>query len=65
MTKPKYRPGRTIRTVAAFVRHIEAGGWTYLPVDVRPKHPTVLKMMTLETIMKYARCGRVRRAVLR
>ena len=65
MTKPKYRPGRKFRTVGAFAKHLDAGGWTYWPSDGRPKHPGIMMSMTFRTIALSIKGGHLRRAVAR
>jgi hypothetical protein len=56
MTKPhKFRPGRKILSMAELEHAFRLDLWIYL--HGKPKHPSVIKSMTYQTIEGYIRKG--------
>ena len=60
--KRMFRRGRAFRSLAALVRWLEDGGWTYWGYRIRPIHPTVMCNQQLRTLINSERSRRIFKA---
>lgn len=59
----KFAPGRQIADIHDLIHCISLGCWVYWPTSDRPKHPSIILSMQLNTLMSACRSGRIRIAV--
>lgn len=59
----KFMPGPVFENVHELINAVTAGSWVYWTAGTRPKHPSVILSMQLNTLIHTCRSGRLRLAL--
>lgn len=59
----KFTPGPALTNIHELIHAVTTGCWVYWSTSSRPKHPSIILSMQLNTLIHSCRCGRLRIAV--
>lgn len=59
----KFQPGPAFANIHELISAVTVGCWVYWTTSTRPKHPSIILSMQLNTLIHACRGGRLRIAV--